>query len=95
MTAATVGAEPAGLDFFNPNGTFNFTLAEPGPTRVAIFDVAGRLVKTLLNEDLTAQSYEISWEGRDSKDRPVSAGVYFYQVTSGNHKAVGRMALVK
>ncbi|MBU8869410.1 MAG: S8 family serine peptidase [Gemmatimonadales bacterium] len=80
---------------FNPKTTIRFTLSEPGPTQVSVFDVAGRRVITLLSEDLAAKSHEISWLGRDSKDRLVSAGLYFYQVTSGDHQAVGRMVLVK
>lgn len=80
---------------FNPKTTIRFSLAEAARTKVAIFDVSGRLVKTLLNEDLAAKSYEVTWEGRDEQDRSVAAGVYFYQVTSGAHQAVGRMALVK
>ena len=80
---------------FNPKTTIRFTLADPGRTTVAIFDVAGRLVKTLLNEDLPAQAHEVSWLGRDGKGRQVSAGVYFYQVTSGGHRATGSMALIK
>ncbi len=37
----------------------------------------------------------MTWTGRDDSDRQVAAGVYFYLVTSGDHRAVGRMALVK
>lgn len=80
---------------FNPKTTIRFSLPEAGLTRVTIFDVAGRLVKTLLSEELPAQRHEVTWEGRDDSGRSVSAGVYFYRVASGDHQAVGRMALVK
>lgn len=80
---------------FNPKTTIRFSLPEAAVTRVAIFDIGGRLVRTLVNEELAARNYEITWEGRDGNDRPVAAGVYFYRVTSGDHQAVGRMALVK
>ncbi len=80
---------------FNPKTTIRFTLPEAGMTEVAIFDIAGRHIKTVLHQDLAAQRHEVSWEGRDSQDRSVAAGVYFYRVTSGSHQAVGRMALVK
>jgi len=80
---------------FNPKTTIRFTLPEAGLTKVAIFDVAGRHIKTLVHEEMAAQRHEVTWQGRDSQDRSVAAGVYFYRVSSGAHQAVGRMALVK
>jgi len=80
---------------FNPSTTIKFALPEGGPTRVAVFDVAGHHVKTLLDEDLPAQSHQVVWTGDDDNGRNVSAGIYFYLVTSGANRSVGRMALVK
>jgi len=62
---------------------------------VVIFDLAGRKVKTLVDDVLTAKIHEVVWSGKDDADHGVSAGVYFYRVTSGDHLFVGRMALVK
>ena len=80
---------------FNPRTTIRFALPEAGRTRVVVFDVAGRQVKTLVDEDLSAQVHSVIWNGDDDRGRTVAAGVYFYMVTSGDDTSVGRMALVK
>ena len=80
---------------FNPKTTIRFSLPSAGRTRVAIFDVAGHHVKTLVDEDLPAQVHQVVWTGEDDGGRHVAAGIYFYMVTSGNNRSVGRMALVK
>jgi flagellar hook assembly protein FlgD len=80
---------------FNPRTTIRFSLPTAGRTSVAVYDVAGRRVRTVLNEVLPAKVHEVSWTGDDDQGRQVAAGVYFYMVTSGDHRSVGRMALVK
>ncbi len=80
---------------FNPATTIRFSLPQDGFTIVRIFDLAGRLVNTLLAEDLQARVYDVTWNGRDGAGRVVAAGVYFYQVKSGADSFTGRMALVK
>jgi len=80
---------------FNPQTTIRFALPSAGRTRVAVFDVAGHHVKTLVDEDLPAQAHQVVWTGDDDHGRSVAAGIYFYLVTSGNDRSVGRMALVK
>lgn len=80
---------------FNPRTTIRFALPNAGRTRVAIFNVAGHHVKTLLDEDLPAQSHQVVWTGDDDHGRGVAAGIYFYIVTNGSDRSVGRMALVK
>lgn len=80
---------------FNPVTTIRFELPRAADTRVTIFDVAGRHVKTLVDEELAARVHEIKWTGDDEDGRGVAAGVYFYLVTSGKERSVGRMALVK
>ncbi len=80
---------------FNPKTTIKFALPTAGPTQVNVFDVAGRHVRTLLDEDLVASSHQVTWSGDDDQGRGVSAGVYFYMVTSGANHSVGRMALIK
>ncbi len=80
---------------FNPRVTIRFALPEAAPTSVVIYDLAGRKVRTVVDDVLPAQVHEVSWSGNDETGRKVAAGVYFYMVTSGEHRSVGRMALVK
>ncbi|MCP4291745.1 MAG: S8 family serine peptidase [bacterium] len=80
---------------FNPSTIIRFALPASAHTQVVIYDVAGHKVKTLVDDVLNAQVHDAVWTGRDDAGRTVSAGVYFYRVTSGDHLSVGRMALVK
>ncbi len=80
---------------FNPRTTISFVLPTAGRVAITVFDVRGRRVATLLDEVLPADRHEVTWDGRDGRDRAVSAGVYFYRVESGNDRSVGRMALIK
>jgi subtilisin family serine protease len=80
---------------FNPKTTIRFALPEAGRTSVTIYDVAGHLIKTVVDDVLPAQVHQVTWTGDDDNGRTVAAGVYFYLVNSGEHRSVGRMALVK
>jgi len=80
---------------FNPATTIRFSLPATAHTRVVIFDVKGRVVRTLVDEQLAAATHTVRWRGVDDGGRSVAAGIYFYRVTSGDHTATGRMALIK
>jgi len=81
---------------FNPRTHIEFELAAGGPVRLDVFDAAGALVRTLLdNLPRSAGVHGVDWDGTDDRERRAPAGVYFYRLLSGDETAVGRMALVK
>ena len=80
---------------FNPETRIGFSLARGARTVVRIYDVAGRLVTTLLDRDLPAGRHEVTWRGTDGRDRSVATGVYFYQVRSGGDVMTRSMVLLK
>jgi hypothetical protein len=62
-----------------------FSLSERTSARLQIFGVDGRLVSSLLNEEVGPGTREVTWNGRDGSGRPVSSGVYFCRLeTSGS-----------
>ena len=65
---------------FNPNTRIAFSLEKAGHVRLDIFDPAGRLVKTLVDEALPAARHEVSWNGRMGPERAAASGVYFYSI---------------
>ena len=75
---------------FNPSTIIRYSLSENGFTSLKIFDIAGKEVATLLNENTVAGNYEITFDGSD-----LSSGVYFYRIQSGSFSAVRRMFLIK
>ena len=81
---------------FNPSTTIAFALAQGGPTRLEVFDLNGRLVKVLRDENLAAGSHEAVWTGLDQAGRPVASGAYFYRLRAADGSVQsGRMVLVK
>jgi hypothetical protein len=68
---------------FNPRATIHFDLPEPGPVRLAIHDLAGRLIRTLVDQYLSAGSHQAIWDGRDAFGRDVASGTYLARFESG------------
>lgn len=87
---------PAVPNPFNPQTTIAFDLPERAPVDLRIYDVAGRLVRTLI-EGRTAGPgrNEIVWNGRDAGGRHVAAGVYFCRLDAGTRHQTTRMVLMK
>jgi len=80
---------------FNPKTTIAFDLPHAGMTKMMIYDVRGRLVKTLVNENMPQGSHEVTWFGKDDSGRQVASGVYYYRIQSGTFTAVKAMTLLK
>ncbi len=81
---------------FNPATNISFALAQSGPTRLDIYTVDGRHVRSLVNESMAAGQHDVTWVGKDDSGQSVASGTYFYQLTdSSGNQISGRMALVK
>ncbi|MBV6479090.1 MAG: hypothetical protein HGGPFJEG_01851 [Ignavibacteria bacterium] len=76
---------------FNPSTKINFSLPEDGKVKLDVFDVSGRHVKTLINNEFkTANYYTVEFSGAN-----LSSGTYFYTIQSGNRVETRKMMLVK
>ncbi|MEN8006967.1 MAG: M1 family aminopeptidase [Candidatus Krumholzibacteriota bacterium] len=81
---------------FNPSTTISFNLAAPGPVLLRVFDVSGRLVRTLVDDgDLAAGNHQAVWSGQDQSGRAAAAGVYFYKLDAAEYSRTRRMTMVK
>ena len=80
---------------FNPTTVVSFDLAAPGRVRLDVFDVAGRLVATLIDGVRAAGPSQTTWNGRDANGQPVSSGVYFYRLLAGGTSQTKKMVLLK
>jgi len=92
LTFAVTGNRP---NPFNPSTVISFTLPHSGPVDLAVYDITGRKLRTLVSGPLAAGSHTAAWNGRDEDGRPSAAGVYFAVLRAGKTTAALRMMLVK
>ena len=67
---------------FSGGSTIAFTLSGPDQVDLGVYDVNGRLVRSLVRNSLVAGPHAISWDGHDSQGRHAPAGVYFVRLSS-------------
>jgi len=79
----------------NPKADISFTLAQPGRVRVAIYDLAGRLVKTIHEGDFPAGTNTVSWNGSAGPGVHAASGVYFVSVETATAREVQRVTVLK
>lgn len=75
---------------FNPSTKIRFDIPKNSNVRITIYEISGRQIENLINENLSAGSYELTWIAYN-----LSSGVYFYRIESENFTNVKRMLLVK
>jgi len=80
---------------FNPRTTIHFDLPAAGAVRLSVFDVAGRLVRTLVDDSMPQGSHEAVWDGTDSSGRAVGSGSYLARLECGGRVETVRMVVVR
>jgi hypothetical protein len=75
---------------YNPTTRINFSLAQKQLVKLTVFDILGREVRTLINEEKTEGSYSLKFDGSR-----LASGVYFFQLKAGNNIATRKMILLK
>lgn len=80
---------------FNPLTTLRFDLPSEGPARLMIYDVAGRLIRTLLDGDMSSGRHEAVWDGRDTQGRGLASGTYLARLEFDGKTETVRMGLVR
>lgn len=80
---------------FNPTTEIQFALPENTKVSLTIYNIAGELVKTMVDENLGAGNYTYRWNGTNDRDKKVSAGLYFYQITTPKYNETRKMILLK
>ncbi len=80
---------------FNPRTTVSFDLAAAGRVTLDVFDLRGRLVRTLVDERLPAGRHDVLWDGRDAGGRETASGVYLCRLRAGGADQMRKMTLVR
>ncbi len=72
-----------------------FRLPKETEVTIEVFDLNGRLVRTLMNRVLSSGEQQFTWDGSDDAGLPAGRGVYLYRLRAGDDVATGRWILVK
>jgi len=80
---------------FNPVTTLRYDLPENGNVNITIYDMLGRQVKTLINQNQNAGYMSVIWNATNDYGKPVSAGIYIYQIQAGEYISTKKMVLLK
>lgn len=80
---------------FNPVTTIQYDVPSSVDVNISIYDVAGRLVRELVNEHRAAGRWSAQWNGDDDGGQRVASGVYFYRMRAGAFVDTKKMVLLK
>ena len=80
---------------FNPVTTVTYGVPTDASVRLAIYSVAGRLVRTLVDGEVGAGHRTVVWDGRDDHGREVGSGVYFCRMEAAGFDDTAKMVLMK
>jgi flagellar hook assembly protein FlgD len=63
--------------------------------KLAVYDLAGRLVRTLVDREFEPGSWSATWDGSDDRGRAMPSGLYLYRLETANRVLSRKMMLVK
>lgn len=82
--------------------TIAYTLRDAGGktqdtrrTTLSVYDLSGRLVRNLVDGEQEPGTYSVTWDGRDSSEKEVAGGLYFYKLSFGEFTAARKMVLLR
>jgi len=80
---------------FNPKTTVSFTLSRSITTSIKVYNILGKEITTLIEENLSAGEHSVQWNGKDDKSNLLSGGVYFIQMIAGSYQKTIKTVLLK
>ncbi len=80
---------------FNPSTVISYEIPRSSFTTMAVYNIMGQEVRTLINERQSSGHHTVTWDGRDSHGNPVASGVYFYRLTTSDVSHTKKMLLLK
>jgi hypothetical protein len=80
---------------FNPVTEIKYELPSESLVNVSIYDVVGRKIKSLVNQEQSAGSYSLQWDATNSVGEAIPAGMYIYTIQAGEYRSTKKMVLLK
>ena len=86
---------PAYPNPFNPSTTISFDLPKREAVKLTVFDITGRVVRTLLDKQLAAGTHHVTWDGKNEAGHPVASGVYLFRLSTPDYRQTVKGTLLK
>ncbi len=80
---------------FNPVTNIRFDVPENSMVSMAIYDLLGHKVRTLINYEMNAGFHSIQWNGTNDHGNPLASGMYIYRINAGEFHAVKKLVFMK
>ena len=80
---------------FNSDTIIDFILSVSGPVDLAVFNLAGQRLAALVDGHREAGTYEVAWDGRSDRGRPLASGVYIYRLRTEKQLAIRKLLLLR
>jgi flagellar hook assembly protein FlgD len=82
---------------FNPITTLRFSLREPTPVSLVVYDARGRVARNLIRQGKpwAAGKYRLVWDAKDDRGFELPSGQYFYRFSAGKYHRTRKMILLK
>jgi|GEM_PF-2894239 len=80
---------------FNPRTEITFSLAEPGPVRIDIFNSRGQKIRQLTDSYYDRGEHRLIWDGTDDNNQRAGSGIYFYRMLSNDYQEARKMIMLK
>jgi hypothetical protein len=80
---------------FNPSTSIAFELPEPAHVSLRVYDASGSLVRTLVDNRLARNTYNVEWNGRGDHARKLASGVYYCRLEAGARSLSRKLVMIK
>jgi hypothetical protein len=90
FSLARIGPNP-----FHSSTLLGYSIPALGPARLTVYDVTGRLVRTLVEGDIPAGHFTANWDGRDQSGHVLPSGIYFGRLEAGAEQRSVKLTLIR
>jgi hypothetical protein len=80
---------------FNPETRIRFELPKIGRVNLAVYDIRGNLIRTLVDSERNTGVYEVIWDGKNNAEEKVFSGIYIFRMSAAGHMLIRKMSFVK
>jgi len=93
--AIVTALQPAYPNPMNPTATIKYSVGTPGKVMLRVFDVSGRVIRTLVDQTKPTGSYSVIWDGSNDRGEKVASGVFFHQLNAPGYSGAKKIVILQ